>query len=70
MLSINSANRPAEFDGLRDTYSVPPARNGKPWEAKLIIPFTSPEIVGRFVFHCRVVKHQDKGMMMAIEVVR
>jgi suppressor of ftsI len=58
------------FDGLRDTYSVPPARNGKPGEARLIIPFTSPEIVGRFVFHCHVVKHEDKGMMMTVEVVR
>ena len=61
---------PVQFDGLRDTYSVPPARNGKPGEAKLLIPFTNPEIVGRFVFHCHVVKHEDKGMMMAIEVVR
>ena len=44
--------------------------NGNPGEAKLIIPFTNPEIVGRFVFHCHVVKHEDKGMMMAVEVVR
>jgi len=61
---------PAQFDGLRDTYSVPPAWNGKAGEAKLLIPFTNPEIVGRFVFHCHVVKHEDKGMMMAIEVVK
>ncbi|HET9378231.1 MAG TPA: multicopper oxidase family protein [Chthoniobacterales bacterium] len=65
---VNGA--PADFDGLRDTFSVPPARNGKPGEAKLIIPFTNPEIVGRFVFHCHVVKHEDKGMMMTVEVVR
>ena len=65
---VNGA--PTDFDGLRDTFSVPPARNGKPGEAKLIIPFTNPEIVGRFVFHCHVVKHEDKGMMMAVEVVR
>lgn len=58
------------FDGLRDTFSVPPARNGKPGEAKVIIPFTNPEIVGRFVFHCHVVKHEDKGMMMTVEVAR
>jgi FtsP/CotA-like multicopper oxidase with cupredoxin domain len=60
---------PANFDGLRDTYSVPPQRDGKPGEAKLIIPFTNPVIVGRFVFHCHVVKHEDKGMMMSVEVV-
>jgi suppressor of ftsI len=61
---------PANFDGLRDTFSVPPERDGKPGEAKLIIPFTNPEIVGRFVFHCHVAKHEDKGMMMTVEVVR
>jgi FtsP/CotA-like multicopper oxidase with cupredoxin domain len=65
---VNGA--PTTFDGLRDTFSVPPARNGKPGEAKLIIPFTNPEIVGRFVFHCHVSKHEDKGMMMTVEVVR
>jgi suppressor of ftsI len=65
---VNGA--PADFDGLRDTFSVPPMRDGKPGETKLIIPFTNPEIVGRFVFHCHVVKHEDKGMMMAVEVVR
>jgi FtsP/CotA-like multicopper oxidase with cupredoxin domain len=65
---VNGA--PANFDGLRHTFSVPPAQNGKPGEAKLIIPFTSPEIVGRFVFHCHVVKHEDKGMMMTVKVVR
>jgi FtsP/CotA-like multicopper oxidase with cupredoxin domain len=57
-------------DGLRDTYSVPPMRDGKPGEAKLIIPFTNPESVGRFVIHCHVVKHEDKGMMMTVEVVQ
>jgi FtsP/CotA-like multicopper oxidase with cupredoxin domain len=61
---------PAHFDGLRDTFSVPPMRDGKPGEAKLIIPFTNPGIVGRFVFHCHVVEHEDKGMMMTVEVVR
>jgi FtsP/CotA-like multicopper oxidase with cupredoxin domain len=64
---VNGA--PTHFDGLRDTFSIPPARYGKPGEAKLIIPFTDPEIVGRFVFHCHVVKHEDKGMMMTVEVV-
>jgi suppressor of ftsI len=59
---------PTNFDGLRDTFSVPPADNGKPGIAKVIIPFTNPEIVGRFVFHCHVVKHEDKGMMQTVEV--
>jgi FtsP/CotA-like multicopper oxidase with cupredoxin domain len=57
-----------DYDGLRDTFSVPPMQNGKPGEAKLIVPFTNPVIVGRFVLHCHVAKHEDKGMMMTIEV--
>ena len=56
------------YDGLRDTFSVPPMVDGRPGEMKAIIPFTNPEIVGRFVFHCHVAKHEDKGMMMTIEV--
>ncbi len=63
---VNDA--PENFDGLRDTFSIPPTKNGKPGEAKLIIPFTNSDIVGRFVFHCHIVKHEDKGMMQAIEV--
>jgi FtsP/CotA-like multicopper oxidase with cupredoxin domain len=44
-------------------------KNGKPGAAKMIIPFTNPENGGgRFVFHCHVVKHEDKGMMQTIEV--
>jgi FtsP/CotA-like multicopper oxidase with cupredoxin domain len=65
---VNGA--PADFDGLRDTFSLPPERNGQPGEAKLIVPFTNPEIIGRFVFHCHVVKHEDKGMMMMVEVLQ
>jgi len=32
----------------------------------------APIVIGnrRFVFHCHVVKHEDKGMMQTIEVVR
>jgi suppressor of ftsI len=36
----------------------------------VLIPFTDPTIVGRFVFHCHVVKHEDKGMMQTIEVTK
>jgi suppressor of ftsI len=58
------------MDSLRDTFTLPPAKDGKPSEVKVVIPFTDPTIVGRFVFHCHVVKHEDKGMMQTIEVVR
>jgi multicopper oxidase len=54
-----------DFDGLRDTLSVPPARNGKPGEAKLTFLLQTRRF-GRFVFHCHVVRHEDKGMMMTV----
>jgi len=37
-------------------------------EVKVIIPFTNPLIVGRFVYHCHILAHEDKGMMATIEV--
>jgi FtsP/CotA-like multicopper oxidase with cupredoxin domain len=56
-------------DSLRDTFSVPPATDAGPGVLKVVIPFTDPVIVGRFVYHCHAVDHEDKGMMGVIEVV-
>jgi suppressor of ftsI len=57
-------------DSLRDTVSVPPATDRRPGVLKVIIPFTDPVIVGRFVVHCHAVDHEDKGMMQTVEVLR
>jgi FtsP/CotA-like multicopper oxidase with cupredoxin domain len=54
---------------LRDTFSLPPATAARPGVLKVVIPFTDPVIVGRFVYHCHAVDHEDKGMMGVIEVV-
>jgi suppressor of ftsI len=56
-------------DSLRDTFSVPPATAERPGVLKVVVPFTDPVIVGRFVYHCHAVDHEDKGMMGVIEVV-
>jgi suppressor of ftsI len=56
-------------DSLRDTFSVPPATDEGPGVLKVVIPFTDPVIVGRFVYHCHAVDHEDKGMMGIVEVV-
>src|SRR5271155_2900099 len=48
-------------DSLRDTFSVPPATDAGPGVIKVVIPFTDPEIVGRFVYHCHAVDHEDTG---------
>jgi FtsP/CotA-like multicopper oxidase with cupredoxin domain len=55
-------------DSLRDTYSLPPATDAGPGVLKVVIPFTDPVIVGRFVYHCHAVDHEDEGMMGVVEV--
>jgi suppressor of ftsI len=59
---INGVPQPA--DGYRDIVDVPIGGT-----AKVVIPFTDPVIVGRFVYHCHILSHEDKGMMATIEVV-
>jgi FtsP/CotA-like multicopper oxidase with cupredoxin domain len=61
VVSVNG--RPQPFDGLVDTVNVP--IHG---EVKVRIAFTDPAIVGRFMFHCHILEHEDKGMMAQIEV--
>ena len=61
VLSING--KPVPFQGLQDTIDVP--IHG---EVKIRIPFTNPLMVGRFMFHCHILEHEDKGMMAQIEV--
>jgi FtsP/CotA-like multicopper oxidase with cupredoxin domain len=60
---------PQHPHGLRDTVSVPPATDAGPGTVQVVIPFTDPAIVGRFVYHCHAVDHEDKGMMGVVEVV-
>lgn len=61
VVSVNG--RPVPFDGLQDTVNVP--IHG---EVRVRIAFTDPVIVGRFMFHCHILEHEDKGMMSQIEV--
>jgi FtsP/CotA-like multicopper oxidase with cupredoxin domain len=63
LTEINGIPQPA--DDHRDIVDVP-IRG----EVKVIIPFTNPLIVGRFVYHCHILAHEDKGMMATIEVAR
>jgi suppressor of ftsI len=54
---------PQALDGYYDTVNVP-VRG----EITVIIPFTDSTDVGRFVYHCHLLSHEDKGMMATIEV--
>jgi suppressor of ftsI len=60
---------PQDEDSMHDTFSVPPATADRPSVLKVVIPFTDPVIVGKFVYHCHAADHEDKGMMGVIEVV-
>ena len=61
VISLNG--KPVPFDGLVDTVNVP--IHG---EVKIRLAFTDPKIIGRFMFHCHILEHEDKGMMAQIEV--
>ena len=61
VVSVNG--KPQAFDGLTDTVNIP--IHG---EVKVRIAFTDPTIIGRFMFHCHILEHEDKGMMAQIEV--
>lgn len=41
----------------------------QPGSVRLIISFAADQQVGRFVFHCHILEHEDKGMMAPIEVL-
>src|SRR5439155_4027225 len=49
---------PRGLEGYRDIVNVPV--HG---QVKVVIPFTDPVIVGRIVYHCHLLSHEDKGMM-------
>jgi suppressor of ftsI len=53
---------------LLDTINVPYQQAGVPGAVKIIVPFLNELMVGKFVFHCHILKHEDKGMMANIEV--
>jgi FtsP/CotA-like multicopper oxidase with cupredoxin domain len=61
VVAING--EPQEFNEMHDTMRVPEKGN-----ITIRIPFTDPKIVGSFMYHCHVLKHEDHGMMAMIEV--
>jgi FtsP/CotA-like multicopper oxidase with cupredoxin domain len=48
-----------------DTIPVPPTSEG---DVFLIMSFVDEMQRGRFVYHCHILKHEDKGLMAPIEV--
>jgi FtsP/CotA-like multicopper oxidase with cupredoxin domain len=46
-----------------DTIPVPPGK-----QVFLVMSFDAQEQIGRFVYHCHILKHEDVGLMAPIEV--
>ena len=61
VVSINGEPQP--FDRMLDTVRLP-----ERGYVVVRIAFTDPLIVGRFMLHCHVLKHEDRGMMQMVEV--
>jgi FtsP/CotA-like multicopper oxidase with cupredoxin domain len=57
---------------LRDTIDLPywDGKSAQYPSVKLRMDFRSPEIVGKFLFHCHILEHEDAGMMGSVEVVK
>lgn len=57
-------------DVWHDTIPVPPQDSqGHPGRVFVSIPFKAPQQIGRFVFHCHILEHEDGGMMAPVEVL-
>ena len=63
---IDGVTKP--FTGYQDVVTLPPATDDGPSMVTVIIPFTNPVIVGKFVYHCHIIQHEDQGMMATILV--
>jgi L-ascorbate oxidase len=53
-----------DFKTLHDNFPLPPGSR-----IVVDIPFTRPQQIGKFVYHCHILGHEDKGMMATVEVV-
>jgi suppressor of ftsI len=60
VMSVNG--QPYEANGLQDTVILP--GNGE-----VVIRTQFEDFVGRFVYHCHILPHEDTGMMGTVEVV-
>jgi FtsP/CotA-like multicopper oxidase with cupredoxin domain len=68
VLKVNGklVNDPA----MRDTIDIPYWSGSGPYPAvTLRMNFNDPKIVGTFLYHCHILKHEDMGMMGSIQVL-
>jgi FtsP/CotA-like multicopper oxidase with cupredoxin domain len=67
VVEVNGVPQP--FVGYQDVATLPAAADDDtPSVVKVIIPFDNPVIVGKFVYHCHIIQHEDQGMMANVFV--
>ncbi|WP_175545052.1 multicopper oxidase family protein [Variovorax sp. OV329] len=61
---------PQPFTGHQDNVNVSfqPDPSSPPGQVKLLIDFRNPNAVGKFVYHCHILEHEDGGMMAVAEM--
>jgi suppressor of ftsI len=57
--------KPVPFDGYRDVVNI-----HEKGSVTVIIPFDDQRTAGRYVYHCHILDHEDRGMMAMIQVGR
>lgn len=62
---------PQPFVGHQDNVNVAfqPDDASPPGQVKVLIDFRNPLTIGKFVYHCHILEHEDGGMMAVAEVV-
>lgn len=58
-------DKPVEFSSYRDNTYIPATGS-----ITVRIPFIDEVTLGKFVYHCHVLEHEDGGMMQVVQVVR
>ncbi len=62
--------KPTNDPTMRDTIDLPYwSGSGRYPSVKLRLDFRDPKIVGTFLYHCHILKHEDMGMMGEIQVL-
>jgi len=67
VIEINGSAVP--FQGRQDNINIPYSPTDYPLSyAKILIPFFNTTNIGKYVYHCHILEHEDGGMMAVIEV--
>lgn len=62
--------KPISDPAIRDTINIPHWVGGVAYPSvRLRMDFRDTNILGTFVYHCHILKHEDQGMMGSIQVV-